>query len=105
MVPEESEDNAREINRHKLEAQFIGECLINVYERTRAKKLCRENKGKHFLQMTTASPPHTKLVLLGKAALYDEEILFMTGLALEDLQLYIKFEKRIWCFGMEARER
>jgi hypothetical protein len=38
MVPEESENNKEKKTRHKLEAQFIGECLINICGRARAKK-------------------------------------------------------------------
>ena len=45
-VPDKLEDNKQEHDRHKLVVQFIGEYLINVYGRARAKKWCRENKGR-----------------------------------------------------------
>ena len=106
MVSEESEDNEEKKTRHKLEAQFIGECLINICGRARAKKWCSNNKGKRFLHMTTEScRAYTKLLLLDKAETYEEEFLLMAGLTQEDLQLYNRFKKKKRGFDKEDRER
>ena len=92
--------------RHKLEAQFFGECMISIYGRKESKKWCADNKGKRLLQRVTNScRAYSKLLMLDRAAVYEEEYKLTASLEGNDVQLHKQFKRSGKCIRPEDKER
>ena len=101
-----SETEEQRKARHKLEAQFFGECMIPIYGRKESKKWCADNKGKRLLQhVTTSCRAYIKLLMLDRAAVYEEEYKLTASLEGNDLQLHKKFKRSGRCVRPEDKER
>ena len=102
----ESETEDERKHRHKLVAQFFGECLISTYGRKESKKWCSENKGKQFLQRVTLScRAYTMVLMLDRAGVYEEEYKLIESLVENDLQLYKQFKRNGRLISKEDKER
>ena len=102
----ESETKDERKHRHKLVAQFFGECLISTYGRKESRKWCAENKGKRFLQRVTPScRAYTVLLMLDRAEVYEEEHKLVESLSEGDVQLYKQFRRNGRNISKEDKER
>ena len=102
----ESETKDERKYRHKLVAQFFGECLISTYGRKESNKWCSENKGKRFLQHVTLScRAYTVVLMLDRAGAYEEEYKLIELLVENDVQLYKQFKRNGRHISKEDKER
>ena len=92
--PSDEEGESRKKIRYQIKAQWIGECLVNVYGRDNIKEWCGANKGHRFLEMpTTSCYKYTDLLLLDRTQVYEEEYVLKERLSPEDKLLYNRFKK------------
>lgn len=92
--PNDEEGESRKKTRYQIKAQWIGECLVNVYGRDNIKEWCGANRGHRFLEMpTTSCLTYTDFLLLDREQVYEEEYVLREGLSPEDKLLYNRFKK------------
>ena len=103
--PESETEDERE-HRHKLVAQFFGECFTSTYERKESKKWCSENNSKRFLQRVTLScRAYTGVLMLDRAEVYEEEYKIIELLVENDVQLCKQFKRDGRLISKEDKER
>ena len=92
--PSKEEGESTKKSRYQIKAQWIGECLVNVYGRENIKEWCGANRGRRFLQMpTTSCLTYIDFLLLDREQVYEEEYVLREGLSPEDKLLHNRFKK------------